>query len=168
MAVTFVEFGVWKGESIKYFASNLNDCKSIFIGLDSFEGLPEDWGPMLKGTFDTNGSIPDVSDNRINFVKGWFQKSWDNANLLIADRMENDLFVHYDADLYSSTLFPLTKIDTYHKKYLALFDEFIGHESRALYDYLKAYNANVEFIAKTDIVGFPNQLLCKITPRIIE
>ena len=41
IAVTYVEFGVWKGESIKYFASNIKDCKSIFIGLDSFEGLPE-------------------------------------------------------------------------------------------------------------------------------
>jgi len=166
MPITYVEFGVWKGESIKYFAYHNKNNKSIFVGLDSFEGLPEDWGLMLKGTFDTKGAIPDVSDNRINFVKGWFQESWSNANLLIADTMDNDLFIHYDADLYSSTLFALTKIDSYHKKYYALFDEFCGHESRALYDYLKAYNAKIEFIAKTENMGYPNQLLCRISPKV--
>ena len=42
--ITYVEFGVWKGKSIKYFASENKNTNSLFIGLDSFEGLPKDWG----------------------------------------------------------------------------------------------------------------------------
>lgn len=164
--ITYVEFGVYKGESIKYFASQNDNSKSIFVGLDSFEGLPEDWGDMKKGTFNTNGSIPQVNDERVKFIKGWFQVIWDKADLLISDKLENDLFVHYDADIYSSTLFALTKMDTFHKPYHAIFDEFFGDEATALSAYLKAYDAKVEFIAKTDNVEFPNQLLCKISPKL--
>lgn len=167
--ITYVEFGVWKGESIKYFASENKNTNSIFIGLDSFEGLPEDWGiSMKKGTFNTDGNVPKVNDERIKFVKGWFQVSWDKANLLISDNLESQLFVHYDADIYSSTLFALTKMDSFHKHYYAIFDEFFGEEATALYAYLKSYDAKVEFIAKTDHEGLPNQLLCKIIPKVSE
>ena len=166
LPVTYVEFGVWKGESINYFASRNNNDESIFVGLDSFEGLPEDWGTFSKGTFDTGGAIPEARDERIVFVKGWFQQTWDETNLLISGRDKSELFVHYDADLYSSTLFALTKIDSLHKPYYALFDEFYGQESRALYDYIKSYDAEVEFLAKTENTGLPNQVLCKITPKV--
>ena len=56
--ITYVEFGVHRGHSIRYFAGHNRHSQSEFIGLDSFEGLPEAWGPLRKGTFDTGGSIP--------------------------------------------------------------------------------------------------------------
>lgn len=167
--ISYVEFGVWKGESIKYFANQNKNTNSVFIGLDSFEGLPEDWGnSMKKGTFNTGGKIPKINDERVKFVKGWFQVSWDKAQQLISDNLKNQLFVHYDADIYSSTLFALTKMDSFHKFYYAIFDEFFAEEANALYAYLKSYDAKVEFLAKTDHEGLPNQMLCKIMPRISE
>jgi hypothetical protein len=132
--ITFVEFGVHQGYSTKYFASHNAHPESRFIGLDSFEGLPEDWDLIPKGTFDVNGVAPSVDDPRVSFIKGWFQ----NTSHLLLERIDpataGELIVHYDADLYSSTLFALSQIDTLGKPYLAIFDEFTGHEVRALYN----------------------------------
>ena len=66
-----LEFGVFKGHSINYFSSRLNQLE--FHGFDSFEGLREDWlGHMLqKGTFDLKGKIPSVNKNVIIY-KGFF------------------------------------------------------------------------------------------------
>jgi hypothetical protein len=115
----------------------------VFIGLDSFEGLPEDWDALPKGTFDVKGAIPQTDDNRITFIKGWFQNTWDQLVAKLS-RAET-LIVHYDADLYSSTLFALSKMDSLNRPYIAIFDEFAGHEARALYNYLQAFNASVSF-----------------------
>ena len=124
------------GHSIKYFAEKNQNPKSTFIGLDSFEGLPENWGPFAKGTFDTKGETPKTDDPRIVFIKGWFQNSWDKLEAKLSN--PQTLIVHYDADLYSSTLFALTKINSLKIPYIAIFDEFGGHEARALYNYLQA------------------------------
>jgi len=165
--VTYVEFGVWEGQSIKYFSENNNNDKSLFIGLDSFEGLPEDWGSMKKGSFSKEGKSPThIRDERVRFIKGLFQLSWDEADSAILNQSDDFLFVHYDADLYSSTLFALTKMDSYHKEYFAIFDEFFNEECLALYAYLKSYNSSVEFLAKTDRYGYPNQVLCRICPAM--
>jgi hypothetical protein len=167
-SMTYIEFGVWKGESLNYFLTNNLNNESIFIGLDSFEGLPEAWAGMPKGTFNTNGQLPDINDARVKFIKGWFQETWPQVEQLVYNKIDNPLFVHFDADLYSSTLFALTKMDIFRRPYYAIFDEFFGDETRALYQYLKAYDADVEFIAKTDChisKGYPKQLLCKITPK---
>lgn len=166
--INFVEFGVWKGESIKFFVTKNKSVNSRFIGLDTFDGLPEKWGPYHAGSWSADGKIPDFDDKRVHFVKGLFQVSWEEAQSHISKNMENEIFVNYDADTYSATLFALTKMDIFKKSYYAIFDEFFGHESKALYDYLISYLAKIEFIAKTDDpLGKPFQVLCKITPKTI-
>jgi hypothetical protein len=162
--ITFVEFGVYEGYSINYFADKNTNKDSTFIGLDSFEGLPEHWGTMPKGTFDKRGTAPETNDCRVSFIKGWFQDTWCELFGRLSDA--DKLVVHYDADLYSSTLFALSKIDTLKKNYIAIFDEFTGHEVRALYDYLQAYNASVSFIGRTvDERQYPGRVMCRIMPR---
>jgi hypothetical protein len=165
--LTYVEFGVHEGYSIKYFAQKNLNKESIFIGLDSFEGLPEDWGTMPKGTFDTKGVIPKIDDSRISFIKGLFQDTWNELYRQLASLASADmLVVHYDADLYSSTLLSLSNIDSLKKSYIAIFDEFTGHETRALYNYSQAFNASVSFIAKTVMeTKYPSQVMCRITPH---
>ena len=101
--LTYLEFGVYQGESISYFASNNSDTKSLFIGLDSFEGLPEVWAGNPKGFFSTLGKTPDTIDSRVQFVSGWFIDSWDSLDF--SDVLFDSFIVHFDADLYSSTLF---------------------------------------------------------------
>jgi hypothetical protein len=164
--ITYIEFGVHKGYSMEYFAKRNRNKDSLFIGLDSFEGLPEDWGSIIKkGAFNTNDIMPDIKDNRISFIKGWFQSTSSRLYSRLAGTKIENLIVHYDADLYSSTLFALSKIDTLDMRYLAIFDEFAGHETRALYNYRQAYNASVSFLSKTvNPQSLPIQLACYITP----
>ena len=164
--MVYIEFGVHEGYSINYFSRKNNHSESKFVGLDSFEGLPEDWGSVQKGTFAVNGKLPVSDDIRLTFIKGWFQNTWSilEEQIKAIAKVEN-LVVHYDADLYSSTLFSLTKIDTLKKSYVAIFDEFTGHETRALYNYCQSYGAEVEFLGKTLANGYPNQVACRITPR---
>lgn len=108
-ALTYIEFGVYRGEAISYFCSKNQNQESKFLGLDSFEGLPESWAGNPVGYFTTNGVIPDLDDSHVSFLKGYLQQTWDKFLPEISDR--NNLLVHFDTDLYSSTLFALTKID---------------------------------------------------------
>jgi len=161
--ITYVEFGVYEGASIRHFAKmNLNPG-SCFIGLDSFEGLPEEWAGLPKGTYSAHSRIPAIEDDRVTFIKGWFQDTWGELRARLAEA--ENLIVHYDADLYSSTLFALAAMDGLKLGYVAMFDEFIGHEARALYNYAQAYNASVTFLGKTVVNRYPWQIMCRITPR---
>ena len=161
--LVYVEFGVYQGESITYFADKNKNPDSVFFGLDSFEGLPESWAGNPKGFFSTLGNTPKVNDSRVQFISGWFIDSWKVMNFEGLP-IEN-LIVHYDADLYSSTLFALSKINDLGKEYYAIFDEFTGQESRALSDYMSAFNAKVEFVCKQNWRGYPEVVLCKIYPH---
>lgn len=165
--MTYVEYGVHQGYSITYFASKNPSTGSLFIGLDSFEGLPEAWGSagMPKGSFDVGGSMPVVSDDRVRFVKGWFQETSEQLLDSLRSRTTQALVVHYDADLYSSTLFALSQIASLKRPYYAIFDEFVGHETRALYNFVQAFNVKVEFLGRTLWRGkYPQQVLCRISP----
>jgi hypothetical protein len=165
-AMLFVEYGVHEGYSIKRFASRNRHPDSRFIGLDSFEGLPEDWrsGAMVKGAFDVSGAIPKVDDPRIEFVKGWFQKTARQLHDRLLEHPTLPMIVHYDADLYSSTVFALAQMAGLRSSYLAIFDEFTGHEARALYNFKQAFGVSIEFIAQTQWRGrYPQQVLCRIT-----
>jgi hypothetical protein len=145
--VLFLEFGVYAGHSIKYFSTRFPNVDSRFIGCDSFEGLPERWGIVKEKTFSTDGRIPQTNDTRVTFIKGWFQNSFDHtiklAHLLSPN--PDEVLIHFDADLYSSTLFLLSRLHNEFDHYFFIFDEFIGHESRALLNFQQAYGVNVEF-----------------------
>jgi hypothetical protein len=164
--ITFVEFGVHTGYSIEYFAEKNTNKDSVFIGLDSFEGLPESWGTMAKGSFDVKGAIPKTDDPRVSFIKGWFHYTW--AELASKLSGAETLIVHYDADLYSSTLFALSKIDTLNRPYIAIFDEFAGHEARALHNYVQSHAAKVLFLGKTVAEGYPVHVMCRVVPPTLN
>jgi len=169
--VTFVEFGVFEGNSIKFFAAQNHNLESKFLGLDSFQGLPENWVLTPKGSFSAGGYIPTVlDDDRIFFLKGLFQETWDELYQILLTRNDECLVVHYDADLYSSTLFALTKIDLLNKSYIGIFDEFTGHEIRALYNYCQAYGAHFRFIGKVvpQPDKYPTQVACLIIPSKVS
>ena len=160
--ITYVEFGVFRGDSISYFSGNNSHKDSIFLGLDSFEGLPEAWAGNSAGFFTTLGVTPESHNKRTQFIKGYFNETWEMLCSQIIGR--NNLIVHFDADLYSSTLFALTKIDSLNQRYIAIFDEFSGDEVRALADYLASYGAKVSFLAMQKWRDYPEVVLCQITP----
>ena len=165
----YLEFGVWQGSSIKYISNKFMDNSNQFFGFDSFIGLPEDWDTMTKvvnkSSFSVNGIIPKIKDKRVKFVKGWFQNTLPNFITDLSKKIEKPLVVHYDADLYSSTLFCLIQVDRLKVPYLAIFDEFPGHETRALYNYIQITGAKVEFIGRVShSLRYPLQVTAVITP----
>src|SRR5450759_5205658 len=46
--VLYLEFGVFEGESMRYWANRLNNPKANLHGFDSFEGLPETWNMDMR------------------------------------------------------------------------------------------------------------------------
>ena len=72
--VLYLEFGVYLGESMRYWSRELKNPESRLHGFDSFEGLPEEGGPWHKGQFDAGGVIPVIDDPRVQFFKGSFDQ----------------------------------------------------------------------------------------------
>lgn len=68
--VLYLEFGVYQGDSMRYWAEALKNPSAHLHGFDSFQGLPEVGGTWEKGAFDTEGTIPVVEDPRVQFFKG--------------------------------------------------------------------------------------------------
>ena len=59
-AIDYLEFGVYRGASIRAWVGLSAHKESRFIGFDSFEGLPERWsGSLGAGAFDAGGNIPE-------------------------------------------------------------------------------------------------------------
>lgn len=155
--ITYIEFGVYKGESILYWSQLNKNIKSNFFGLDSFEGLPEDWAVgkkivQKKGTFNTFGNLPQTDDNRVTFIKGIFQntlvKFFNDYNELFNDT----LIFHFDADLYSSELFCLTQIYNYLKEgSILIFDDFgiVDNDYKAFKNFCQAFLIDVDIIGVT-------------------
>lgn len=152
--IDYVEFGVFQGESIKYWTELNSHEDSRFYGFDTFEGLPEDWkkfsGNMAENTFDCGGALPDLQDGRVEFFKGLFQDTLDG--FLAEFRPHGQLVLHNDSDLYSSTLFVLTRChDLLAPGAIIIFDEFssVLNEFAALRDYCAAYRRDYQVVAIT-------------------
>jgi O-methyltransferase len=144
--IDYLEFGVFKGESIEKWITLNTHQNSRFYGFDSFEGLPEDWySGKQKGHFDVGGAIPTINDSRVNFLKGWFNETlpafvahYNPANLIV---------IHLDADILSSTIYVLLKLDTFIKKgTVVVFDEFRGQEAGALNLYIRSSGKNYKIL----------------------
>ena len=122
-AVTYLEFGVSGGYSFSWWVKRNTDPGSTFVGFDTFEGLPEDWGGFKKGAMSTNSMIPEPEDPRATFRKGLFQETLP-VYLKTLDK-ESLKVIMLDADLYSSTLFVLTSLAPMLKKGdIIFFDQY--------------------------------------------
>ena len=150
-AIDFLEFGVYKGDSIRFWSQMNRDPHSRFIGFDSFEGLPENWtGKVPKGAFYVGGAVPQIDDERVSFVKGWFQNVL--PGFLNGFIPRSRLVVHNDSDLYSSTLFTLASLNTFLVPgTVIIFDEYSAatHEFRAFADYRSAFWRSATPVAMT-------------------
>ncbi len=92
----YLEFGVFKGGTIRYIAGKAGPQKKIH-GFDSFEGLSEAWSED-PGRFDAKGRLPEVPENVVlhkgyfaDTLPGWLEKHPGPA-----------AFIHIDSDLYES------------------------------------------------------------------
>jgi hypothetical protein len=133
--VLYLEFGVYKGASIRYWSRELRHPEALLHGFDSFEGLPEDFGRLRKGTFNVGGAIPEIDDPRVRFFKGWFEDSLPKYSV----PPHEVLVITIDADLYSATKYvlrflrPHLKVGTF-----IYFDDMSrpDHEPRAFDEFM--------------------------------
>ena len=168
-AVEYLEFGVFQGESLKFWAKMNSDQASEFHGFDTFTGLPEDWnhfiGGMKESTFDVEGQFPKIEDERVHFHKGLFQETLPPF-LKERTSVDKQLVIHNDSDLYSSTLYVLTYAnDVIKPGTVIIFDEFstVIDEYRALEDYCSAYMRKFEVLGATHASNnYYNQVAIRI------
>lgn len=142
----WVEFGVYRGESINFIAKRTN---RVIYGFDSFWGLPEDWTPTHPaGTFSTRGELPPVREN-VSLVPGLFASTLPDFLKSVGDNKIT--FMHVDCDLYSSSKLVLKMtMNSLTKGSVIVFDEFCGltidDEARAFREEAKARNLHYSFI----------------------
>lgn len=160
--IVYLEFGVFAGESLRAWTLLNRNQESLFVGFDTFEGLPESWAGLPQGYFSTDGNIPVINDSRVQFEKGLFQDTV-GAALKKIDFSEYDcVVVHFDADLFSSTVFSCAQILQLIPEFYAIFDEFSGDEARAFYALEKAYSLEAQWFAKIVHNERPVQVSCRI------
>jgi O-methyltransferase len=150
--VDYLEFGVFRGDSIRYWTTINRSAESRFFGFDSFEGLPEVWGKTRKkGDFNLEGNMPVINDERVRFVKGWFDKTVESFAAKFEPR--NRLVLHLDADLYSSTMLALVFFNKWMGAgTILIFDEFSDrqHEFKAFRDFLQIWKREYRVIGQMD------------------
>jgi hypothetical protein len=137
----YLEFGVYEGESMRWWSEHLAAPEARLIGFDSFKGLPEAWRGLDAGHFATGGPLS-FEDPRVSFVQGWFDDT-----LPSFDPPEHDqLIVNIDCDLYSSTATVLERIERWLVPgSLLYFDELSDrdHEMRAFFESLSRTGARL-------------------------
>ena len=149
--VSYLEFGVFKGVTLRYWTKLLKHPDSFFHGFDSFEGLPETWGLLVnKQVFNVGGVMPKFDDPRVRLFKGWFSDTL--PKYVQAFRPHASLLLHLDADLYSSTIFVLRQMRPFLRPgTIFILDEFFDreHELKAFTEFLNEESLAVECLAAT-------------------
>jgi hypothetical protein len=150
LAGSILEFGVFRGGTIRYIANRCPERK--VHGFDSFEGLPVAWEGTGhdRGAFHAGGKLPNVPGN-VRLHRGFFDQSlpvWQREN------QDPIAFLHVDCDLYQSTK---TIFDELEGRLLPglviVFDEYFGYHRWQQGEH-KAFQ---EFIEKT---GHSFRYLC--------
>lgn len=137
--VLYLEFGVFQGDSMRYWSKALRHTETKLHGFDSFLGLPEDFdidGPHVKGTFDLKGQIPSIDDLRVEFFKGWFNEVLPAYRVPVHQR----LVIMLDADLYSSTIYVLNTLRPHIREGTYVYFDNMSrpeHEPRAFDEFMK-------------------------------
>lgn len=149
--VDYLEFGVSKGGSFRWWSNELKHPDARFHGFDTFTGLPEDWGPFKAGSMSNDNEIPEMNDDRCSFHQGLFQQTL----LPFLTEFKNDKrkILHMDADLYSATLYVLTLMTPYLKSGdVIFFDEFNvpQHEFKAFMEWTKSFYIEYEVIGSVN------------------
>ena len=154
----FYEFGVWMGDSFRY----LIDHFPHGFGFDTFDGLPEDWHGLPRGSYTSFGEVPNILGGE--FVVGEFK---DTLPVFFATRRLKAGLMNFDADLYSSTISALTEASSViDERTMLIFDEFIVNhnweqdEYRALEEFCRQRGASYEVLAAS---LFTKQVVCKLT-----
>lgn len=165
--IAYFEFGVFKGENLS-FVTTLNNCpSSVFVGFDSFRGLPKDWkGGVRRGSFNLNGKACSIDDSRVQIVTGRIEDRLPKFDVDgIVDGRRCIVFV--DTDLFEPALVVLLEMHRRSLPWVLVFDQFCGCESHALYKFLEITGSRVEWIGRVGPAASWEpvaQVCCKVFP----
>ena len=145
--IDYIEFGVCGGLSFKWWLEHNANPDSKFYGFDTFEGLPEAFGPFGKGSMAVALESLDIHDPRARFYKGLFQ----DTLVPFLDQYKNGRkkLIHLDADIFSATIFSLSQLYRFlNDGDILLFDEFAvpKHEFMAFKIFTESFYVNYEVI----------------------
>lgn len=151
----FLEFGVYKGKSLRFFAQHRPEC--VFYGFDSFNGLPYDWtgSPSPKGYYSLDENEKNITNDikNIVIVEGMFEITLPEFIKTNLSKQENISFLHMDANLYEPTVFVLKSLSPYLRNgSVIVFDDFLNypgylqHEFKAFFEIIDR-NFSYHFIA---------------------
>lgn len=154
-----LEFGVWKGNSIRKCAQAFPDRH--WYGFDSFEGFPDDGRVDWQKPFKVI-ELPDTPKN-VTLVKGYFS---DTLDPFLAETPGEVAFVNVDCDIYSSTVDIFNALRKHNRLRVGLtiyFDELINYadymwnESLALFELMEDTGYGVEWIAHDHMLRMPDK-----------
>lgn len=171
-----VEFCTYQGLGLIYLSELIRKKDVLFIGLDSFEGLPIDSTIWKQGMFNET-STETVYKNlhkyskqsRFLLIKGWYNLPTVREQLYQATK--DVVLVHFDADLKVSTYDALVCMTPFLEKrrepmYL-LFDDWGCHPDEvpeAFYEWIRHYQVecrfNVDRLSSTRFTRY-----YRLTPR---
>ena len=138
--IDYLEFGVSKGNSFRWWINRIKNIDARFYGFDTFTGLPEDWGLFKKGDMGNGNNPPVIDDNRHEFHQGLFQQTL--LPFLSSYKSSKRKILHMDADIYSATLYVLTLMTPFLKSGdIIFFDEFNVplHEFKAFKEWSSSF-----------------------------
>lgn len=151
----WLEFGVYKGDSLRFFADHAQSLP--VIGFDSFKGLPEEIeGNLRKGNFKLD-TVPVFHEENIQLQIGYFQDTL--PKFLEEHRDKHFPLIHIDSDLYSSAKFCLDELMRHNaisSGQIILFDDWYGYvgfeegEYKAWHEFSRAHNIKYTWIAYTE------------------
>jgi len=102
-----IEFGVANGDGTRFWLANLDDI--CYHGFDCFTGMPDNYRQVPRGVFDLEGSPPQISDSRVAWHIGLIEETLDGFKM----PTNRPKLVLFDLDLYSPTLFALSRVVPY-------------------------------------------------------
>lgn len=130
----FLEFGVYIGRSINYFAEVLSMENKIIYGFDAFKGLEEVWtGTTDPKKFNRNGRVPTNLKDNVELVVGWIDETLPK---FIEEHNKPISFIHIDVDTYKPTKIALSLLKhMMAKNSIILFDELYGYPGWTEHEY---------------------------------
>ena len=138
-----LEFGVASGTTLRIVAEAFTEREGTVAGFDVFSGLPETWRTGFPVGEFAQESIPEVTGAQL--VPGLFENTLPS---FLNDESGPVAFLHFDADLYSSTKTVLDLLgDRLVPGSIVVFDEFFNYPGWQQHE----YRAWTEFVTRTGI-----------------
>lgn len=143
-----LEFGVRYGWTLRFIAKHSGPRQ--VHGFDSFQGLPESWRDIKKGSYSTEGKLPPVPD-RVTLHVGWFDEALPG---FCEDHDGPVRLLHVDCDLYRSTATIFEHLgDRIVSGTVIVFDEYLMNngwredEFKAFQEAVERYSWKYEYLA---------------------